>query len=221
MINLIYIMVAVPASLIALVIHEVAHGYAAYKLGDPTAHIMGRLSLNPLRHLDPVGAVCMILFRVGWARPVPIDARYFKNPKRDMALTAIAGPLSNIVLAFFAVPFYLLIEKMYFAVALEGGSQIFLQILYYLYNFFLILHSVNIGLGLFNLLPIPPLDGSRILLTFLPTRYYFGVMRYEKYISLALILLLFSGFRFGILDTVFTFLSGALEWLWRLIPIFS
>ena len=94
------LLIRIPAVLIALTFHEVAHGYAAYRLGDPTAKSLGRLSLNPLKHLDPIGALCLLVFRFGWAKPVPINLRYFKNPRRDMALTALAGPLSNFVMAF-------------------------------------------------------------------------------------------------------------------------
>ena len=221
MFNVLYFLLVVPASLIALVVHEVSHGYAAYKLGDPTAHVMGRLSLNPLKHLDPIGALCMVFFKFGWAKPVPIDARYFKNPKRDTAITAIAGPVSNLLLAFFAVPCFLLLENFYVFMAIRGTPDIVLTIISFFFNFFYVLHTVNIGLGLFNLIPIPPLDGSRILLTFLPTRYYFQVMRYERYIAFGLMILLFSGFRFGILDNIFDIISNALQWVWRLIPIFS
>ena len=95
--------------LIALTVHEFSHGYAAYKLGDPTAKNLGRLSLNPLKHLDPIGAICMIVFRIGWAKPVPINARYFRRPKRDFAITALAGPISNLVLAFLSALVYLLV----------------------------------------------------------------------------------------------------------------
>ena len=94
-------LLSIPAVIIALIFHEIAHGFVAYKLGDPTARAMGRLSLNPLKHLDPIGTLCMIFFRFGWAKPVPINTRFFKNPRRDMAITALAGPLTNFLIAFF------------------------------------------------------------------------------------------------------------------------
>ena len=109
--ELISLLLALPCILIAIPVHEVAHGYMAYKLGDPTAKTMGRLTLNPLHHFDPIGALCMLFFHFGWARPVPIDTRYFKKPKRDMVLVALAGPVSNLLLAFFA----LLISRIFFA----------------------------------------------------------------------------------------------------------
>ena len=111
-------LITIPAVLLVIIFHELAHGVAAYKLGDPTAKRMGRLSLNPLKHLDPIGAVCMVLFHFGWAKPVPVDMRYFRDPKRDMAITALAGPLCNLICAFLAVPLYLLLEKRYISVAI-------------------------------------------------------------------------------------------------------
>ena len=112
--SIIYYLLSAAAVLIILTIHEVSHGYVAYRLGDPTARFMGRLSLNPMKHIDPIGAICMVLFHFGWAKPVPINTRFFRNPKRDMALTALAGPLSNFLLAFFVLPIYLLLELAYY-----------------------------------------------------------------------------------------------------------
>lgn len=214
-------LLSIPVVLLVLTVHEVAHGYMAYRLGDPTAKIMGRLSLNPLKHLDPIGAICMVVFHFGWARPVPINTRYFKKPKRDMALTALAGPLSNFILAFFAVPLYLFLYRSTYALETGGASPFFVTFMSYVTVIFLLLHQISLGLGLFNLIPIPPLDGSRILFAFLPDRFYFSVMRYERYISFGLMALLFLGFRFGFLDTVLSLLSGGMERVWRLIPIFS
>ncbi len=212
-------LLSIPAVLIALIFHEVAHGFVAYKLGDPTARAMGRLSLNPLKHLDPIGTICMIFFRFGWARPVPINTRYFKNPRRDMAITALAGPLTNFIIAFLSVPVYLLLYRLVVHLDMRADVAPFLvTLVLYTYYFFFILHSVNLGLGLFNLIPLPPLDGSRILLVFLPPRYYFGLMRYERHITLVLILILFFGSRFGILSTVSNQIGGIMEFLWRLIP---
>lgn len=217
---MLYELLVIPAALIALVLHEVSHGYAAYKLGDPTARVMGRLSLNPLKHLDPIGALCMVLFRFGWAKPVPIDTRFFKNPKRDMALTALAGPVTNLLIAFFSLPFYILAVNAYNTALFSGAAPIVMTLLNIAIYFFSALHGVNLGLALFNLLPIPPLDGSRVLFTFLPTHYYFRIMRYERYISLALMLLLLCGLKLGFLSALSSAVTDAMLRVWLLIPIF-
>jgi Zn-dependent protease len=187
--NLVQIVLSALAVLLILTIHEYSHALAAYKLGDNTARNLGRLSLNPLKHLDPFGALCMVLFRFGWAKPVPINARNFKNPKRDFAIPALAGPLSNMIFAFISAFFILLVRKSYYAI--DGGFTS--QLLYNLYTFLVIFHQINIGIGLFNLIPIPPLDGSRILNVILPPKYYFGIMRYERKIYIGLIIWLAFG----------------------------
>ena len=177
------------AVVIALTVHEFSHGLVAYKLGDNTAKSLGRLSLNPLKHLDPIGALTMIFFRFGWAKPVPINPRNFKKPKRDFALTAIAGPLSNIILAFFSALLFLVFLKIYnFSDSGFGGT-----LLYNTCLFFSIFTSLNVGLGVFNLIPIPPFDGSRILNIVLPEKLYFKVMRYERQIYWFVIAWLFGG----------------------------
>ena len=205
------ILLSVPAVLIALTVHECAHGYAAYRLGDPTARSLGRLSLNPLRHLDPIGALSLLFFRFGWAKPVPINTRYFKKPRRDMAITAACGPLSNLLLSFFGALLYAALllgfSKLLTAVTVSRFVYLLMQ---YTLDFFYIFHFVNLTLGLFNCLPIPPLDGSRFLLVFLPPRAYFAVMRYERYLSLALLLLLALGLLDGILGTVAGAISGGM-----------
>lgn len=177
------------AALIALTLHEYAHGYAAYKLGDNTAKAMGRLSLNPIHHIDPIGALCMVLFHFGWAKPVPINPLNFKNPKKGFAITALAGPLTNLVLGFFTTFIYVLcantfkVSESAFVTALEKNTLLFL-----LYFF-----SINIGLAIFNLIPVPPFDGSRILYVILPDKWYFKVMKYEKQIYYGVIAWLFLG----------------------------
>ena len=215
-------LITIPAVLLAIMLHELAHGYVAYRLGDPTARNMGRLTLNPLRHLDPVGALCMVFFHFGWARPVPVNPRYFRNPKNGMALTALAGPLSNLLFAFLSVPLFMLVSRSYIWVAVEYGidhfgARILLTLFYFLYYF----HSVNLGLCLFNLIPLPPLDGSRILFTFLPPKYYFSVMRYERYIAFGLMLFLLFGARIGLLDTIATACSSLMQRAWSILPIFK
>ncbi len=160
------------AVLLAISVHEMSHGIGAYLLGDKTAKSMGRLSLNPLRHLDPVGSLCLLLFGFGWAKPVMVNPGYFKKPKRDMALTALSGPLSNFIMAFLG----LLIFKLLAMAHLLPYGHFWAEIVAKFLRTFVML---NIGLGVFNLIPIPPLDGSKIFLPFLPSRIYFDIMRYE------------------------------------------
>ena len=170
--RLVYYLLSAVAALIALTVHEYCHGYAAYKMGDNTAKNFGRLTLNPIKHIDPYGAICMVLFHVGWAKPVPVNSRNFKDPKKGFAITAAAGPASNLILGFFSALLYLLLFALVRDIPFESKN-----FAYHLINnslsFLFIFHSINIGLGLFNLVPIPPFDGSRLLYTFLPGKYYF------------------------------------------------
>ena len=186
----VYILAAL-ATLITLAVHEYAHGYAAFRLGDPTAKNLGRLTLNPLKHLDPVGAICMVLFHFGWAKPVPINPRYFKKPKRDFALTALAGPATNLLLAFLSVPLYLLLYRVFSGV--DFPTELSFRMAYFTLLFIQLFHLLNRRLAIFNLIPIPPLDGSRILHAVLPERLYFKLMRYERTIYLCLIVWLLAG----------------------------
>ena len=169
--------------LTAIPVHEAAHAWASDKLGDPTAKNYGRLSLNPIRHFDPIGALCMIFVGFGWAKPVPIGANRFRNPKMGMALSAAAGPASNIVFAFVCMIVYKLIY--YFAP--------YNIVVVFIYQVVSTMVSINVVLAVFNLLPVPPLDGSRIFSIFLPEKIYFGIMRYERYIMFALFGLLWVG----------------------------
>ena len=182
----------IPCVLVSLTFHEFAHGWVAMKLGDPTARNLGRLTLNPLKHLDPIGTICMIFFHFGWARPVPINSRYFKKPKRDMALTAAAGPIMNFLLAF--VSAFITQGLIFVFTKYPVSSSVFLfgvrQSAVTLFSTF---HILNLSLGLFNLIPLPPLDGSRLLFIFLPSKWYFGIMKYERYIMLGFLVLLWSG----------------------------
>ena len=209
--TLIQFLFVVPCVLIALTFHEFAHGYMAYKLGDPTAKNFGRLSLNPLKHLDPIGTICMIFFHFGWAKPVPINSRYFKKPRRDMALTAAAGPIMNFILAFFGVLVCRILTKIF--VAFPAQSDFVYYIQYAALTLFSYFHMLNLSLGVFNLIPIPPLDGSRIFYIFLPTKWYFGVMKYEKYIQLALLVLLWTGLLSRPLSAAVSWISGGMQWL--------
>lgn len=209
--TLIQFLFVVPCVLIALTFHEFAHGYMAYKLGDPTAKNFGRLTLNPLKHLDPIGTICMIFFHFGWAKPVPINSRYFKKPRRDMALTAAAGPIMNFILAFIGVLVCRILTKIF--VAFPAQSDFVYYIQYAALTLFSYFHMLNLSLGVFNLIPIPPLDGSRIFYIFLPQKWYFGVMKYEKYIQLALLVLLWTGLLSRPLSAAVSWISGGMQWL--------
>ncbi len=168
--------VRIPVLLFAITIHEYAHGWVAYRLGDPTAKQMGRLSFNPITHIDPLGAICLFLLNFGWAKPVPIDMRYFKNLRRDTILVSLAGPAANFCVAVIAG---MLIRHIYFP------SQLYQMTLVYLL-------IMNLGLGLFNLIPIPPLDGSHILENLLPptaAMKYDRIKRYGPFILIGVIML--------------------------------
>ena len=185
------------AVLLVIPFHEAAHALVSWRLGDPTAKNAGRLSLNPMRHFDWMGTLCMILGGVGWARPVGIDVRRFRNPKAGMAISAAAGPAANLLLAYVC----LLLYKLLYYGAHGAAAAVLL-------DFLSILISLNISLAVFNLLPIPPFDGSRIFLLFLPQRLYFQAMRYERYIMAAVLLLVL----FGFLDGPLSFCVNA---VWR------
>lgn len=199
---LLTLLLSLPIIFLSLSVHETAHGYAAYRLGDPTAKNMGRLTLNPFKHFNPMGFLCMLLCGFGWANPVPIDTRYFKNPKRDMALSALAGPLSNLILAVLFALLLRLEYAVFSAVTLSG--QLAYNLFVFLQTFCILGINLNITLAVFNLIPCPPLDGSRIFLSFLPPHQYFKVMRYEQYLSIALMVALFL----GLLDTPIDFVSN-------------
>ena len=190
--TIIMVLLRIVVVLLAISVHEMAHGFAAYKLGDNTAKYDGRLSLNPIRHIDPFGALCMLFFGFGWAKPVRVNANYFKNTKRDMALTALFGPVSNFLMAFLGM------------FALLYLCPLFKNV--YVYQFFFMFVSLNIGLGVFNLIPIPPLDGSKIFLSLLPRRIYYEIMRYEQFGFIILIIALYL----GVLDPILDFLVNGI-----------
>lgn len=187
------------AVLLCLTVHETCHGLAAYALGDPTARRAHRLSLNPLRHIDWFGLLMMFAAGFGWAKPVPVNPNYFKKPKQGMALTALAGPVSNFLLALLT----LLAARIFCDVA--AYSETNQRIL----DFLLMVSVLSIGLGLFNLVPIPPLDGSKVLFAVLPDRAYDWLMRNERYGMLLLFALVFF-------DVGSNALSKTIQWVFDL-----
>jgi len=200
LIDLIY---TIPAVIIAISLHEAAHGLISYKLGDPTPKKDGRLSLNPLKHFDPIGTLCLIFFHFGWAKPVMVNPYYYKNKKQGMVLVALAGPFMNFLIAFISIFLINIISTTIFT------NRIFIH----LYIFLIYLATINIGLGIFNLVPVPPLDGSKVLGAVLPNDKYFKYMHYEQYGMIVLVILLFA----GILDKPFSlassFLTNAMQTL--------
>ena len=177
------ILLSVVPSLLCITLHELSHGLVAYRLGDSTARDMGRLTLNPLKHLDPMGLLMMMVFHVGWAKPVPVNMSRFKIPKRGMALTALAGPLSNVIIA---VVFLFLFGAAYIPLGRSAVGSYLLEMLQ-------LTASISLGLAVFNLIPVPPLDGSKILLSCLSDEGYWKLMRYERYGSVLMLLLVATG----------------------------
>ena len=217
--NVINYLLLIPAALIALSVHEFAHGYVAYRLGDPTPRALGRLTLNPAKHLDPIGTVCMVLFRFGWAKPVPISPRYFKDPRKGMALTAAAGPIANILMALLGALFFKLTVLVgNAAIAAVPNEKMIYFFFFYLAQFFLLFHYLNLSLCVFNLIPLPPLDGSRIFYVFLPPKWYFGVMKHERTIQIILLVALWLGAFTGLLSTVVDWLSSLLFAILSFLP---
>ena len=187
--------------------HEWAHAFAASCLGDKGIKSRGRLSLNPLSHIDPIGALCMILFGFGWAKPVPIDPRYFKNQKVGMAITAAMGPLANLVAGFVGCLVYYTLaffatEFMMFNIV---GEFLTVFLSYYI--------SLNIGLAVFNLIPIPPLDGSKILFVFLPDKSVNFFYRYQNFFFIGIFVLLYLGILDGVLGFANNQIYSGINWL--------
>lgn len=183
--GLLTLLISAAAALLCITLHELSHGFVAWRLGDPTAKNAGRLTLNPIRHLDVVGLLMMLVAKVGWAKPVPVDMRYFRHPKSGMAITALAGPVSNFILAYLALlvraavlPFYMM----------SGTTALYLAV-----DFTETLAILSTGLGIFNLIPVPPLDGSKVLEGILPDRVYYTILRYENLGMLLLMVVLFTG----------------------------
>ncbi len=190
---LLELLLSLPALLIALTAHEYAHGLAALKMGDYTAKYSGRLSMNPLHHLDLIGTLCLLLFHFGWAKPVPINPNNFRNPRKGIIIVSLAGPFANFLLA---IVFGFVLAAM----GKYAPANAVTEFLYTIVSYCVVL---NVGLMVFNLIPIPPLDGSKVLLEFLPYRYKAVFYQYERYIGLIFFVLLI----FGLLSPVLNFLA--------------
>ena len=181
---LVTVVTAIIPALLCITLHELSHGYVAYLLGDNTAKNAGRLTLNPLKHIDIMGLVMMVVFKVGWAKPVPVNMYNFKNPKRGMAVTALAGPISNLLIG---VVFLFLYGLLYSALA--DGSSFQKEIL----DMVEVTAYLSVGLAVFNIIPIPPLDGSKVLFSALSDDTYYKLMRYEQFGMIALLVLVATG----------------------------
>lgn len=204
-------LLSVPIIILILSVHEYAHGVAAKKLGDPTAESLGRLTLNPIKHIDPIGFVMFLIVGVGYAKPVPINSRYFKKPKRDMAIVGAAGPLANLAMALI---FTFLIKLMFLLVpflpsTLPAWTPTALS---YLYNILYLGVFYNLAFMLFNLIPVPPLDGSRILYAFLPMKALIWFQRYEQYFFWGVlgVFLIFSFLNISIISIIVRFIMQLL-----------
>ena len=194
------LLLTLPAVLWAISFHEFCHGYAAKLVGDPTAERSGRLSLNPLDHFDLVGTLMLLFVGFGWAKPVPINTRYFRHPRRDLVIVSLAGIVGNILTAVVCVLFLRFLGEPWYRLAGRAGITVLIQMI-----------VINVGLAAFNLIPIPPLDGSRVLEAFLPfrfLRYYYWLERYGMIILLVLLMT-------GIVDVLF---NPIFRLLWGLLP---
>lgn len=203
------ILVLLPVILICMTVHEMSHGYCAYFLGDKTAKHMNRLSPNPLQHIDWIGLLLLVTVGFGWAKPVPVNMNNFKDPKKGMAITALAGPLSNIIMAFLGTLIYAILLVHIPEIASNS----------YVNAFFILFLQYNCVFAMFNFIPISPLDGSKILFAFLPNQTYYKLMQYERYGMIILIILLYTDIITPILSTGVSNLMNAIINIINLLPI--
>jgi len=201
------LIILAPPLLMALTLHEFAHGYVAYRLGDPTAKTLGRLTLNPLKHLDPIGTLAFFLIKFGWAKPIPVNPNYLKNPKQDMLWVALAGPVTNLILAIASA---LLAKGLWLFAAMIPYSATAEAFLVPINAMLIASVWINLVLCIFNFLPIPPLDGSRILAGLLPNDLARSYIKVERYGFIIILILAFSGVLSKVILPVISFANGLL-----------
>lgn len=200
------LILSIPGLLLALTFHEFAHGYVAYRMGDNTAKYQGRLSLNPIHHMDIIGTLCLLFFRFGWAKPVPVNQNNFYDRKKGIIFVSLAGPFANFILAFICYVILKLISPYYL---MSKIASFFVEILASAVG-------MNIGLMIFNLIPIPPLDGSKVLMEFLPYDVRYKMYNLERYSSILLLILLYT----GIISPILGFVGDKILWLFDTITFF-
>lgn len=196
------VLLSVIPSLVCITLHELSHGLVAYALGDDTAKRAGRLTLNPIRHLDLMGLVMMVVAHVGWAKPVPVNMMNFRDPKRGMAVTALAGPVSNVVIACL---FFFLYGLLVLPLSIGGSAAA-----EYLLEMVQLTAVISVGYAVFNLIPIPPLDGSKVLFSLVSDEAYYKLMRYERYGMILLYALVFTDVLGSPLHTAIAFVTDKL-----------
>lgn len=201
---LIIFLMWLPIIMLSLSFHEASHAFIAYKLGDPTARNFGRVTLNPVKHLDPIGFIAMLTIGFGWAKPCPVNTRNFRNPRKGFALSSLAGPVSNMILALGFTVLMAIFYLIYLIVAIVRGlaePPVFVD---YIQMFLYYGIYLNVSLAIFNFLPVPPLDGSRILGLILPDKVYYAFLKYERYIGIgfAVLVIMLSQFNISIIDFV-------------------
>ena len=200
-IDVLSLLYRLPAVFIGFSFHEFAHAYVANLLGDDTAKLRGRMTLDPMAHIDPIGIIMLLIFRFGWAKPVPINPYNFKNRKKGTILVSLAGPVMNFFIAFITLLIYMTI---YYRLGFMNKI---------IENILINIYFINIGLGIFNLIPLPPLDGSKILAGFLPNKVEYNFFRYEQYFYILLILLIFTNSINYILGPMFYFVERTISYL--------
>lgn len=215
MFNLQNILIGVPTTLLALTVHEAAHGWVSTKLGDPTPRYQGRLTLNPMAHLDLMGTLLMIITGFGWARPVQINPNYYKNRTKGMALVAAAGPLANFILAFLGILVGYTIILLCLLAGVSNAVVNSIESIVFIFAF------RNLCFMVFNLIPLPPLDGFKVAGLFIPNRIYYNILRYEQYVIFAIMFLSLSGAFNSIIGTGVNFFMNMLfNAVWSILGIF-